>query len=81
MNHTFNKIQNKWIDENPYDFTDLKALFLNCTLKKSPELSNTEQLMQLSQMIMEAVDVETEILRPVDYDIAFGVKPDMTKHG
>lgn len=81
MEHTLNKIQEKWIDENPYDFSDLKALFLNCTLKKSPELSHTEELMQLSEKIMNAVDVETEILRPVDYNVAFGVYPNMTDHG
>lgn len=81
MDHTFNDIQKKWIEENPYLFSDLKALFLNCTLKKTPELSHTEQLMQLSEKIMNAVDVETEILRPVDYDVAFGVYPDMTDHG
>lgn len=81
MEHTLNDIQKKWIEENPYDFSDLKALFLNCTLKKTPELSHTEQLMQLSQKIMTAVDVETDMLRPVNYNIAFGVYPDMTGHG
>lgn len=81
MEHKLNEIQKKWIENNPYDFSDLNALFLNCTLKKSPELSHTEKLMQLSLKIMEAVDVETEILRPVDYDVAFGVYPDMTEHG
>lgn len=81
MEHTFNDIQKKWINENPFDFSNLKALFLNCTLKKSPNLSHTEQLMQLSQKIMEAVEVKTEIIRPVDHNIAFGVQPDMTEHG
>lgn len=81
MEHSLNRIQKKWINENPYDFSELKALFLNCTLKKSPELSHTEQLMKLSQKIMAAVEVETEIIRPVDYDIAPGVHIDMTEHG
>lgn len=81
MEHTLNTIQKKWIDENPYDFSNLKALFLNCTLKKSPELSHTQELMQLSEKIMNAVNVKTEILRPVDHKIAFGVYPDMTEHG
>lgn len=81
MEHKLNEIQQKWIDNNPYDFSGMSALFLNCTLKKSPEPSHTEQLMQLSQKIMKAVDVETEILRPVNYDFAFGVYPDMTEHG
>ncbi len=81
MEHALNRIQKKWIDENPYNFSELSALFLNCTLKKSPELSHTEQLMKLSQKIMEAVGVETEMIRPVDHDIAPGVYPDMTQHG
>ena len=80
MEHKLNEIQQKWIDNNPYDFSGMSALFLNCTLKKSPEPSHTEHLMQLSQKIMEAVDVETEIIRPVDHNIAFGVYPDMTEH-
>lgn len=81
MKHTFNDIQKKWIETNPYDFSNLKALFLNCTLKRNPELSHTEELMHLSQQIFEAVGVSTEIIRPVDYDIARGVQPDMTEHG
>ena len=27
------------------DYSDLKALFINCTLKRSPETSNTQGLM------------------------------------
>lgn len=81
MKHTFNDIHKKWIETNPYDFSNLKALFLNCTLKRNPELSHTEELMHLSQQIFEAVGVSTEIIRPVDYDIARGVQPDMTEHG
>jgi multimeric flavodoxin WrbA len=63
------------------DFKGIKALFLNCTLKKSPELSHTEGLMKVSKKIMEANGADTEILRPVDYDIAFGIYPDMTEKG
>jgi hypothetical protein len=51
-----------------WDFSDLKALFLNCTLKRSPELSHTEGLVYLSQAIMEEHGVLVEVLRPVDYD-------------
>src|SRR3954471_872113 len=63
------------------DFSDLRALFLNCTLKRSPELSHTEGLVNLSRTIMEQNGVSVEVLRPVDYDIAYGVWPDMTEHG
>jgi hypothetical protein len=29
-----------------WDFSDLRALFVNCTLKRSPEVSNTQCLRQ-----------------------------------
>jgi len=57
-------------ESRPWDFSDLKALFLNCTLKRSPELSHTEGLVNLSQAIMEQNGVWVEVLRTVDYDIA-----------
>ena len=46
----------------------LKALGVNCTLKKSPETSNTEALMNRVLGLLAEHGVETEILRPVDYD-------------
>ena len=67
--------------ESKWDFSDLKALFLNCTLKKSPELSHTQGLIDISTAIMEKNGVKTECLRPIDHDIATGVWPDMTEHG
>jgi multimeric flavodoxin WrbA len=63
------------------DFSDLRALFLNCTLKRSPEMSHTQGLVDISTAIMEKNGVTTEVLRPVDFDIAPGVWPDMTEHG
>lgn len=76
-----NQIQDSWNKNNPFDFSDLKALFLNCTLKKSPDQSHTEGLLSMSREIMNANGVQTEIIRPVDLDIASGVYPDMTEHG
>jgi multimeric flavodoxin WrbA len=55
----------------------LKALFLNCTLKKSPETSNTEALIDKVAALMMAMDVECETVRLVDYNIAFGTESDM----
>lgn len=62
-------------------FDDLRAVFLNCTLKRSPELSHTDGLLAVSQAIMEKQGVKVESLRPVDHEIAFGVYPDMTDQG
>lgn len=64
-----------------WDFSDLRALFLNCTLKRSPEMSHTQGLIDASKAIMEKHGVAVEVLRPVDHDIAYGVYPDMTEHG
>lgn len=64
-----------------YDFTGLKALFINTTLKKSPEVSNTEGLANISQKIMTKNGVQVETIRSIDHDIASGVYPDMRKHG
>ncbi|MFB9293034.1 flavodoxin family protein [Persicitalea jodogahamensis] len=61
------------------NFSGLKALYINCTLKKSPRQSHTAGLMEVSRHIMDAEGVGTELLRLVDYDIAPGVQPDMTE--
>jgi multimeric flavodoxin WrbA len=65
----------------PIDVSDLRALFINCTLKPSPQTSHTEGLMTLSQGIMRANGVTVDTFRPVDHDVAPGVYPDMTEHG
>jgi multimeric flavodoxin WrbA len=65
----------------PADYSDLRALFVNCTLKRSPEVSNTEGLAAISIGIMKANGVAVETVRAVDHDIATGVWPDMTEHG
>ena len=62
-------------------YDDLNALFINCTLKPSPELSHTEGLVEVSAGIMRKQGVRTETIRAVDHDIATGVWPDMTEHG
>jgi len=67
--------------ESTWDFSDLKALFINCTLKKSPEQSHTQGLMDIAAAIMEKNGVSVETIRAVDHDIAIGVWPDMTEHG
>ncbi len=63
------------------DFSDLSAVFINCTLKRSPEVSHTQGLIDISTAILEKNGVCVEVLRAVDYDIAYGVWPDMTEHG
>ena len=50
----------------------MKALFLNCTLKKSPETSNTEAFIKNAEKIFKELDVETESIRVVDHNVSFG---------
>jgi multimeric flavodoxin WrbA len=68
-------------DKPTYDFTGMRAVFINATLKPSPEVSHTEKLIGISQHIMEKHGIQTQLVRPVDHDIAPGVYPDMTEHG
>ncbi len=51
----------------------LKAVILNCTLKKSPQVSNTRALIDKVIELMKPLGVESEVIRVVDYNIPFGV--------
>ena len=65
----------------PASYDDLSALFINCTLKRSHELTHTGGLIDISRSIMDKHGVRTDVIRAVDHDIATGVWPDMTEHG
>jgi multimeric flavodoxin WrbA len=66
---------------NEWDFSELNALFFNCTLTKSPAPSHTELLINASKNIMEKHGVKTETIRAIDHKIATGIYPDMREHG
>ncbi len=66
---------------NKPNYSDLKAVFINCTLTKSPEKSHTQLLVDASADIMEKQGVKVTKLRAIDHDIAQGVYPDMREHG
>jgi len=78
---TLNEKQRQMAETSRWDFSDLKACFLNCTLKKHPEPSHTEGLMNVAKAVMEANGVTVELLRVTDYDLAPGVYPDMRAYG
>lgn len=62
-------------------FDGLRALFINCTLTKSPDKSHTQYLIDASAAIMEKNGVAVESVRSVDLEIAQGVYPDMREKG
>src|SRR3546814_17598009 len=67
--------------QDRWDFSGLRAMFVNCTLKRSPEQSHTQGLADISMEIMRRQGVSVELVRAIDRDIATGVWPAMTEHG
>lgn len=54
----------------------MKVLFLNCTLKKSPEISNTAAFIKKAEGIFQDLKVETQVIRVVDHQVKFGNSSD-----
>lgn len=69
------------MDALSLDFSELSATFINCTLKRSPEVSNTQGLIDVAASIMRGQGVSVNVFRSVDHEIASGVYPDMREHG
>ncbi len=67
--------------QQAWSFSNLRALYFNCTLTRSPAKSHTELLVNASHSLMDKQGVSTEVIRPVDHQIATGVYPDMREHG
>ena len=63
------------------DYANLKAVYINCTLKKSPGESHTQTLMDVSAAIMMKQGIDVTNIRSIDHAIAQGVYPDMTEYG
>lgn len=68
-------------NELAFDGSGLHALFINCTLIRSPGESHTQRLADRVLALMRRVGVQTETVRAVDHDLAPGVQPDMREHG
>ncbi len=73
--------QEELCEQTEWDFSNLTAMFINTTLKTSPEVSNTQGLIDISVEIMRRQGVSIDQFRAVDHEIAPGVRPDMTEHG
>ena len=68
-------------DRAPGVYTDLRAVVFNGTLKRSPERSHTDGLLDIAKGLMERVGVRVDEVRTADHEIPPGVWPDMTEHG
>ena len=56
--------------------TQLTAVFLNCTLKPSPVVSNTEALANKVIEWFDHLEVASEMIRVVDYNVKHGATSD-----
>ncbi len=74
-------MQEELCTQSRWDFSDLNALFVNCTLKKNPKMSHTQGLIDISAEIMRRQGVGIKTIRATDYVLPPGVWPDMTEHG
>jgi multimeric flavodoxin WrbA len=54
----------------------MKALIVNCTLKRSPEFSNTGALIDKAVILLQQQQVKTEVIRLTDYNIKSGNSSD-----
>ncbi|MBM7093599.1 flavodoxin family protein [Streptomyces sp. S12] len=59
----------------------MKALAINCTLKKSPDTSNTEALLRSVTEQLEQEGVDVDVVRAVDLDIGPGVVSEAVHDG
>ena len=64
------------MNKNTSDFTGLKALLLNCSIKKDKTQSHTQRLLNRVAGIMKAEGVKVTQEYILDYDIAFGMIKD-----
>jgi multimeric flavodoxin WrbA len=54
----------------------MRALILNCTLKASPEQSNTEALLNVVAEAMRQDEIDVDVVRVVDHTVKPGVSND-----
>ena len=59
-------MQEELCQQTRWDFSDLTALFINCTLKRSPEVSNTQGLADISMEILRRQGVQVDVVRAVE---------------
>ena len=62
----------------PAKYDDLKALFINCSIKTDKEGSHTLRLINRAAGVMRDQGVEVKILHALEHKIAFGMEKDLS---
>jgi multimeric flavodoxin WrbA len=59
------------------DFSDLRAVFVNCSLKYEPRQSHTMRLLGRAADIMRTEGVDVDVIHALEHQIAFGMEKDL----
>jgi len=78
---SLNAYQERLCNDNPHDYSDLRAVVINTSLKRQAGKSHTKLLLDVAGRIMEKNAVSVSHIHMLDHQVAFGVQPDMTEHG
>lgn len=76
-----NEKQERLCSESSVDYSDLRAVLVNTSLKKKSSDSHTRLLLNVVGEIMTKNGVSVEHVHMLDYQVPPGVQPDMTEHG
>jgi multimeric flavodoxin WrbA len=63
------------------DFSGLRAVFVNCSLKRRPAESHTARLVDRSAGVMRALGVDVDVIHALEHEIPFGMATDLTEQG
>ena len=64
MSKQLQQITESQCQNAPAKYDDLKALFLNCTLNRTPVLSHTRGVINIAKNIFETNGIQTKVIRP-----------------
>jgi multimeric flavodoxin WrbA len=81
MQMPLSETQESLCSENATDYSDLRAVIVNSSLKKASAASHTRLLLGVVGDIMSKSGVAVEHVHLLDHQIPPGVYPDMTEHG
>ena len=78
---TLTDFQEELCTTSRWDFSDLRALYVNCTLKPSPSSRTRRGSCGSPPRSWSGTGSTSELVRAVDHELAPGVWPDMREHG
>lgn len=76
-----NRTQERLCSQNTVDYSDVRAVLVNTSLKKRSADSHTRLLLGVVADIMAKAGASVEHIHLLDHRVPPGVYPDMTEHG